>query len=103
MESAGLRPYSVAMWKWILWFIVFAMAIKFWPVTLALVVLMLFIGRKRATASRSLKPARKPAPKLKPQPVPELPAPEYLPRWTATRRMNAGREHAQWQREFDRA
>jgi type IV secretory pathway TrbD component len=31
----------------------------------------------------------------------ELPATAYLPRWTATRRLNARREHAQWQDWFD--
>ena len=36
------------------------------------------------------------------QPVRELPAPDYLPRWTASRRLDADREHAQWQEAFDR-
>lgn len=31
----------------------------------------------------------------------ELPAPAYLPRWTARRRLDAEREHAQWQEWFD--
>jgi hypothetical protein len=39
----------------------------------------------------------------KPEPVRELPAPDYLPRWTASRRLDAGREHAQWQEKFDSA
>jgi hypothetical protein len=43
-----------------------------------------------------------PKPK-KPLPVRELPAPDYLPRWTASRRLDAGREHAQWQEKFDGA
>jgi hypothetical protein len=43
----------------------------------------------------------RPVPKSKPKPARELPAPEYLPRWTANRRLDAGREHAQWQRQFD--
>ena len=29
------------------------------------------------------------------------PAPAYLPRWTWRRRLEAGREHAQWQEWFD--
>jgi hypothetical protein len=94
------------MWKWILGLIVVALAIKYWPIVLAciaLVLLLAHIRRNAATDPGPLKPARKPAPKLKPQPVPELPAPEYLPRWTASRRTNTGREHDQWQREFDRA
>jgi hypothetical protein len=32
-----------------------------------------------------------------------LPAPTYLPRWTARRRLDAERELAQWQEWFDRA
>ena len=39
----------------------------------------------------------------RPVPVRELPAPDYLPRWTASRRLDAGREHAQWQETFDNA
>jgi hypothetical protein len=42
-------------------------------------------------------------PELKPKPARELPAPDYLPRWTASRRLDAGREHAQWQKKFDNA
>ena len=46
----------------------------------------------------------RPAPRPKrPVPVRELPAPDYLPRWTASRRLDAGREHAQWQEKFDNA
>jgi hypothetical protein len=36
-------------------------------------------------------------------PARELPAPDYLPRWTAGRRLDTGREHAQWQKKFDDA
>ena len=43
----------------------------------------------------------RPEPKSKPRPARELPALEYLPRWTANRRLDAGREHAQWQKMFD--
>ena len=43
----------------------------------------------------------RPVAKLKP--ARELPAPDYLPRWTASRRLDAGREHAQWQTKFDNA
>ena len=45
----------------------------------------------------------RPVAKLNPKPARELPAPEYLPRWTASRRLDAGREHAQWQKKFDNA
>ena len=50
------------------------------------------------------RPVSKPVqtrPELKSKPARKLPAPDYLPRWTANRRLDAGREHAQWQREFD--
>jgi hypothetical protein len=43
----------------------------------------------------------RPVPALKP--ARGLPAPDYLPRWTASRRLDAGREHAQWQKTFDNA
>jgi uncharacterized membrane protein len=33
----------------------------------------------------------------------ERPAPAYLPRWTASRRLEAQRERAQWQEWFDAA
>jgi hypothetical protein len=33
----------------------------------------------------------------------ERPAPAYLPRWTASRRLEAQRERAQWQDRFDTA
>ncbi|MGO4227861.1 hypothetical protein AB4Y72_03220 [Arthrobacter sp. YAF34] len=55
------------------------------------------------------RPVAKPVqtrPKPKPvqtRPARELPALEYLPRWTASRRLDAGREHAQWQKTFDSA
>jgi hypothetical protein len=40
-------------------------------------------------------------PEPKPKPVGALPAPDYLPRWTPSRRLDARREHAQWQIEFE--
>ena len=33
----------------------------------------------------------------------ELPTPAYLPKWSALRRLDAKREHAQWQEWFDAA
>lgn len=39
----------------------------------------------------------------KPTPARVMPAPDYLPRWTANRRLATGREHAQWQKKFDNA
>jgi hypothetical protein len=46
----------------------------------------------------------RPEPKpRKPEPVREPPSPDYLPRWTASRRLDTGLEHAQWQKSFDDA
>ncbi|GIU55216.1 hypothetical protein [Arthrobacter sp. NicSoilC12] len=45
----------------------------------------------------------RPEPTHKSKPAREIPALEYLPRWTANRRMEAGLEHAQWQKNFDNA
>jgi hypothetical protein len=44
-----------------------------------------------------------PAAKPKPEPVCDLPAPDYLPRWNPGRRQDVGRELAQWQKDFDSA
>ena len=41
-------------------------------------------------------------PEAKPRPVRDLPAPDYLPRWTASRRLDTDLEHALWQEAFDR-
>ena len=38
-----------------------------------------------------------------PESTRELPQSGYLPRWSAGRRLDAEREHAEWQRWFDRA
>ena len=52
--------------------------------------------------ARPVQTRPEPKPK-KPVPVRELSSPDYLPRWTASRRLDAGREHSQWQEKFDRA
>ena len=52
--------------------------------------------------ARPVQTRPEPRPK-KPVPIRELPAPDDLPRWTASRRLDAGREHAQWQQKFDNA
>lgn len=39
--------------------------------------------------------------KPRPMPARELPAPDYLPRWTTTRRFYTDREHDDWQKQFD--
>ncbi|WP_139164156.1 hypothetical protein [Arthrobacter sp. ok362] len=63
------------------------------------------------------KPNRRPAPRpvqtrpvAKPvhsrpvaKPARALPAADYLPRWNADRRLDARREHVEWQKEFDQA
>lgn len=58
-----------------------------------------------------LNPRRKPAqtrPEVKPRPKPVQtrpevgPSPDYLPRWTASRRLDTDLEHALWQEAFDR-
>jgi hypothetical protein len=43
------------------------------------------------------------AAKPKPMPAREFPAPDYLPRWTTTRRIYTDREHEDWQKRFDSA
>lgn len=55
--------------------------------------------RPVATSVQTRPQPKKPEPRT----VRELPSPDYLPRWTASRRLDAGREHAQWQKNFDNA
>ena len=38
-----------------------------------------------------------------PKPVRELPSPDYLPKWTASRRLDVSHQHDQWQKNFDNA
>jgi hypothetical protein len=112
--------HNVAMWIPALFLIlvVISILVYYWPLTLTgLAIWALMAYTKRAAAdpkpSYPRKPLQtrpvakpvqtRPEPKSKPQPARELPAPEYLPRWTASRRLDAGREHAQWQKKFDNA
>lgn len=111
---------------WIVVLLAIGVVVAFWQVILAGLVLWAFVACLRwwiaAVADASPKPShtRKPvhtrpaarpvqtrpvARTRKPEPKParELPAPDYLPRWTASRRLDAGREHAQWQTKFDNA
>ena len=37
----------------------------------------------------------------KTSPARKLPSPDYLPRWTTTRRFHSDREHDDWQKRFD--
>jgi hypothetical protein len=48
------------------------------------------------------RPVAKPV-QTRPVSARELPAPGYVPRWNARRRLDAGRELAQWQKAFDNA
>ena len=109
---------------WIVVLLAIGVVVALWQVILAGLVLWVRVGCIRwwiaAVAEAKPKPSRarkpvqtrpvakpvqtRPRPKpKKPEPVRELPAPDYLPRWTASRRLDAGREHAQWQAKFDSA
>jgi hypothetical protein len=90
--------------------------VLFWQYILAGLVMRAVINWMVADARPSYprkpvqtRPVAKPVqtrPKPRPvqtRPARELPALEYLPRWTASRRLDAGREHAQWQKTFDNA
>jgi hypothetical protein len=113
---------GVAMWIVVL--LVIAVVVALWQVILAGLVMWALVAcirwwitavvmaRPKPTTTRQpvhtrplAKPVQtRPQPKpRKPEPVRELPAPSYLPRWTASRRLDAGREHAQWQQSFDNA
>ncbi|MGO4805610.1 hypothetical protein AB4089_10825 [Arthrobacter sp. 2MCAF15] len=64
------------------------------------------VQTRYATTLVQTRPAARPVqtrPVAKPKPARELPAPDYLPRWTPSRRLDAAREHAQWQKRFDNA
>lgn len=52
----------------------------------------------------AVRPEPEPQPKAQPKPQPRrtAPAPDYLPRWSFSRRMETAREDAHWQEEFDR-
>lgn len=111
--------HGVAMWIVVL--LALGVVVALWQVIVAGLVLWALVCAVRwwialALAART-KPARprrpvqtrpaartvqtRPAPKPQPRPVGGLPAPGYLPRWTASRRLDARREHAQWQIEFE--
>lgn len=109
---------------WIVVLLAIGVVVALWQVILAGLILWALVGcirwwiatvveaRPRPSHTRKPVPTRpvakqvqtRPEPKPKkpqPKPVRELPAPDYLPRWTASRRLDAGREHAQWQKQFD--
>lgn len=98
----------VALWQVILaglvlWVLV--ACIRWWIAVVAVAGPKPSHTRKPVQTRPVAKPVQnRPEPKpKKPEPVRELPAPDYLPRWTASRRLDAGREHAQWQKNFDNA
>jgi hypothetical protein len=100
----------VALWQVIvaglvIWALV--ACIRWWIAAVVVVTPKPNLTRKPAQTRPVAKPVQtrpeaRPQPK-KPVPVRELPAPDYLPRWTASRRLDAVREHAQWQEKFDTA
>jgi hypothetical protein len=118
---------NVAMWIPALFLIlvVIGILVTYWQLTLTGLVIWALVAWTRHHAADTrpsylrkpvqTRPVAKPVqtrPKPKPvqtrpepksKPARELPAPEYLPRWTANRRLEAGLEHAQWQRNFDKA
>ena len=61
------------------------------------------VAKPLQTRPRNKPVQTRPEPTAKSKPSRELPAPAYLPRWTANRRLEAGREHVQWQKNFDSA
>jgi hypothetical protein len=114
---------------WIVVLLAIALVVLFWNYILIGFVIWACVRIMRAFINLTVadsKPNRRPAPRSvqtrpvarpvrtrpmaksvrtrpEPKPARELPSPDYLPRWTARRRLDAGREHAQWQREFDHA
>jgi len=59
------------------------------------------VAKPVQTRPKSKPVQTRPEPTHKSKPAREIPALEYLPRWTADRRLEAGRELAQWQKNFD--
>lgn len=60
------------------------------------------VQSRPVSRSVQVRPAPQPG-RARPAPARDIPAADYLPRWTPGRRLDAGREHAQWQKEFDLA
>lgn len=60
------------------------------------------VQSRPVSRSVQVRPAPQPV-RARPAPARDTPAADYLPRWTPGRRLDAGREHAQWQKEFDLA
>ena len=100
------------MWVPVLFLI--AILITYWQLTLTGLVIWALVAwtrhvladttpsypRKSVQTRLVAKPVQtRPEPKSKP--AREMPAPEYLPKWTANRRLDAGRELSQWQKKFD--
>lgn len=111
---------------WIVVLLAFGVVVALWQVIVAGLVLWALVAclrwwiavvaeaRPKSTHTRKpvqTRPAAKPLqtrPVARPgnpapKPPRELPSPDYLPRWTASRRLDACREHAQWQTKFDDA
>ena len=93
--------------------------VSYWPLTVTGLVIWVLVARTRHVAAVPGPAYPRPVPgpvHTRPVPTPVrtrpeptsgstparvLPAPDYLPRWTADRRLATGREHAQWQETFD--
>ena len=90
--------------------------VSYWPLMVTGLVIWVLVARTRnVPAGTGPAHPRKPVPtrpvarpvRTRPEltsgstPARGLPAPDYLPRWTADRRRATGREHAQWQAKFD--
>lgn len=125
LPPAALHMHNVAMWILALFLImvVISILVAYWQLILTgLVIWGVVVWTRRVAADAKpnypripvqtrpvakpvqTRPVSKPVrtrPELRSKPARELPAPDYLPRWTANRRLDAGREHVQWQREFD--
>ena len=117
--------HNVAMWILGLFvmLIIIWILVSYWQFILIGLIIGTLVARKRRSTAkmkpgysrqpvqsrpvaRSVQTGPKPGlvqtrPRPKSQPAGVMPAPEYLPRWTPNRRLDADREHAQWQKRFD--
>ena len=89
--------------------------VSYWPLTVTGLVIWVLVARTRNGAAGTgpthprkavqtrpvARPVARPERTSGSTPARVLPAPDYLPRWTADRRRATGREHAQWQEKFD--
>ena len=105
--------------------IAIALVVTFWQwILLGIILYVLFRILWKVHLSKNADPYPKPKKQRPPMPQPvltmpvsrcgressakpmtmparELPAPDYLPRWTTTRRSYTDREHDEWQKQFE--